>query len=70
MATYPPFSTEPRCPKCGHDDISTTYLRKGQGFGYTEPGYGEEERLRRGCRRCSYSWCEAPIDSAPPATEE
>jgi hypothetical protein len=68
MRTYPPFSTESCCPKCGHDDISTTYLGIGQGFGYTESGYGHEERLRRQCRRCNYFWYEAPLDSAPAPT--
>lgn len=62
MSALAPFNPEATCPKCGHDDIRSSFHRNVHDCGFREP-YIREEHLERLCRRCSFSWMEAPLDA-------
>ena len=58
-----------KCVKCGSEDLYTHYHDKGQGR-YGDPckysSWDEKEHLDRGCRNCSYKWCEDVISAVTP----
>lgn len=66
--TYPPYSGDTaRCPACGHDDVSTTYLDYGTckhqpGGINVNVGCHPNLRLHRECVRCDCAWDEALVD--------
>lgn len=58
--SYPPFSgDEPRCIKCGNEGAFTEYQADEKLGGNVL----RQERLRRRCARCDYSWDEAIVPS-------
>lgn len=61
-----PFDAEAKCPKCGGDDLATTFHAASD---LTHPmAVGRDrcdvhdEHIHRHCRRCGYDWIEAPLD--------
>lgn len=58
-----PFDENAICPKCHSTDIGSFYNKEDRDrrFQYTpkEP----LEHIERQCKRCRYSWNEAPLDS-------
>jgi hypothetical protein len=65
-ATLPPFSgDEPRCIKCGNEGAFTAW-KEAEKLGSS---ILKEERLRRSCSRCDYSWDEALVQPAVEATD-
>lgn len=59
----PPYSPYRRCPKCNHDQVTTTHYAAE----CTDDGCStcDREHLRRMCQRCKHQWAEA---TAAPAT--
>ena len=58
----PFYDPDAKCPKCGHDDISTRYVKQGrlgEPCEFYSADIREHEHLHRQCRRCNYKWCEA-----------
>lgn len=60
------FDKNAKCTKCGSTDIHAQY-HETRYCTFDCPGWkdrdGEKEHIARCCRRCSYSWLEAPLDS-------
>ncbi len=66
LKPYDPVAT---CPKCGHDDIDTAYVKYGGRYGMPCESWSqiaEREHLHRHCRRCHYEWCEAVLSQDKP----
>lgn len=67
-----PFNRNATCPKCGYEDVSTTYYNDYQasmesaGSRWPRPDYAH---LRRTCRHCGYEWYEAPLDAEEASDE-
>ena len=58
-----PFSNNPTCVKCGHEDIASWWKKKGE-YEYGEsPKLWDKERIKRTCLRCQYTWFEKPLDA-------
>jgi len=63
-----------RCVKCGSNDLSTRFYKKGDYVNGTRPFDSEglfksssttqliDEALERVCRNCKYVWLERPLD--------
>lgn len=67
MSALPPYSGPmPRCVKCGHMEADTQYVAGEQIATYegrvVRGNVGGDE-LERSCRRCHYTWREAPADA-------
>lgn len=63
------YDADARCPKCGHDDVATTYRQNGHEYACRDHRRGlagdgdacevcRDEHFDRTCRRCSYAWRE------------
>ena len=70
----PPFNASATCPKCGHGDISTGYVRSHRAWespecSLTYPAK-HTEHLDRHCQCCHYVWAEAVLDAASAIGEE
>ena len=49
----------PICPKCGSDDVGTSYVERVLGYGCSRTSCrksGEGEHFHRTCRYCWYEW--------------
>lgn len=66
------FDARAKCPKCGHDAVSSNFHRGGDmtTCGYathcyeqTEIETEEQDHILRDCRRCHYEWIELPLDA-------
>lgn len=77
MPDLPAYDPDGRCPKCGHDDIATTYhVGKWRAGGTmachrVNPAIEDDtEHHDRACRRCQYRWLEdiARTAQTPPRT--
>lgn len=69
MGTMEPFDPERRCPKCGHDDVTVSYVRSHRSWSDTPCGatihdHKYVEHLDRHCQRCHYIWAEAVLATA------
>ena len=53
------------CVKCGSKDIVDYYMAKRDYISCVDwpKDPEQEEHIHRTCRRCQYSWNEAPLDS-------
>lgn len=60
MATLPPFDPSAKCPKCGHDQVSTRWKKAVPGHIFA---HGVPEWLMRHCARCEFNWDEACVSS-------
>lgn len=68
--SIPPYDPGRRCPKCGHDDIGTTFHADLHAIGCVGEcrfeRFSDECRswphMDRGCRRCGFKWMEAAGD--------
>ncbi len=66
-------STVARCPKCGADDLWTSYHAPGctrkhcscSNCGAASNAQRHDEHLHRGCRVCHFDWTEDVRDAAP-----
>ena len=58
------FDPKAKCPKCGHEEINTSYFEKTKWISVSDVSrtyYGEqvfEEHLKRYCTRCHFVWPE------------
>ncbi len=65
--TLPAYDPAARCPKCGHDSVTTNH----RAAGCSDPDCWtcDQEHLFRICQRCHYGWPEAvvtaPVEVAP-----
>jgi transcription elongation factor Elf1 len=59
-----PFNPEATCPKCGHEDVNSSYVEERVRLFISCSDNDQEagEHIRRKCRRCNYSWNEATLD--------
>ena len=65
--TLPPYDPAAKCPKCGSDDIGTSYVGRSDDehaiWRNASPcglrGSETPEHLDRRCRRCRFGWPEA-----------
>ena len=55
-----PFDAHATCPKCGHDDVGSTYQSPCRDAGCRMEKH--RERIDRNCRRCRFEWPESPLD--------
>ena len=62
MKKLEPFNPDIRCPKCGHEDIHARFDKDEYECLYSEPKW-KGEHIHRHCRRCSFNWIEAALDS-------
>lgn len=67
--SLPPYDPEAKCPKCGHDVVSTVYCTSTP-YGHVQtlnyPGevcIEKVEHHHRRCQRCSYAWVEDVVPS-------
>jgi hypothetical protein len=58
----PPFNPDSRCPKCGGEDVATSYDADQYecSISATRPKVNIEH-LHRRCRRCDFDWCEGVL---------
>lgn len=61
----PPYNPDGRCPKCGHDQVTTTHYA--DGCNDKRCSTCDREHLRRMCQRCKHQWAEAIADPATAA---
>ncbi len=56
-----PFNPKAKCPKCGGEDIYSSYHN--DDYQVHCVWNTEGALIERGCRRCSFKWPEAPLDA-------
>ena len=54
------YDSEAKCPKCGHEVISTCFCQRGYSSDICWP-WIEKEHLHRHCQRCHFEWLELTI---------
>jgi len=53
------------CPKCGYEDVSTSYVKNRYDMLTNPPPELEIDCIVRCCKRCHYQWVEMPLDTYP-----
>jgi transcription elongation factor Elf1 len=61
------YNKDCKCFKCGHNDISDTFLVKGKYYFLLDGNSrkwipAEEEMIERTCRNCGYQFYELPLN--------
>ena len=56
-----PYNPEGLCPKCGYDDISTTFC-DGYSARCCRHPFEDGKHIDRKCRQCGYGWAEECLD--------
>lgn len=56
-----PYNKDAICPKCGGDDIGSSY-QKGNSWHDSYCPANMNEHICRYCRNCHYRWPEEPLD--------
>lgn len=63
MAKPQPYNEKSECRKCGGKIVFTIYHRDGgRDCPYGCIGQASKPHMIRRCERCSYRWCEMPLD--------
>lgn len=66
MKQLPPYNPEAKCPKCGHDRVTTYWVSLEDSDKYDEwhCDGNKQEHHNRTCERCRFSWAESVLKGA------